>query len=224
MNNFDTSSTGENIEFDCRFDTCLAQIYFDDFAKGAFEQCTGLNFGRDSTAFLIGDADKPYFKKSALNKMSKQAIFDLCEDYDLLGFSDDVNRFTKAEYISDLLGVTIEQHYKKATEAGWHGFGERITHDFYISRGYSQGDAVYIISLDEALTPSKKKGYDRILWDCPISIRAQINDLELYEDSFLNDVYEYDLDAIKANIARLPISDYAKGWLVDALPDYPHYS
>lgn len=221
MNNFDMSSKGENIEFWCHYDANLSAMYYDDFVR---EEATRLNFGRDSTVFLVGDCEKPYYTKTQLKKMSKQAIFDLCQDYDLLGFSDDLNRFKRSEYEADLLGVTIKQHYEHLiSQNSWHELGLAIPHAWYISRGYSQGDAVYIVLLDEPLTADNMKHFDRLLWDCPISMRVDIDGLEFYEDAFLNDYYEWDADKVKAKIKALPISDYAKGFLIDNLPDYPQY-
>lgn len=220
MNNFDTSSTGENIEFNCFYDTHLSQIYFDEFASEAVR----VEIGRNFSAFILGDASKPFYKKAALQKMKKDKLFDLCADYDLTCWTANPSDYTKPELISDLLGVTIEQHYTLTAKGGWGAFIDSIEHDYHQSNGYSQGDSAIIISVNEPITPSMREHYNHIFWDAPICISATVNDEEFYEDSFLNDAYEYDREAIKANIARLPISDYAKGWLCDNLPDYPRYS
>ena len=220
MNNFDISSTGENIEFYCHFDTCLSQMYFDEFASEAVR----VEIGRNSSAFILGDASKPFHRKAALREMKKDRLFDLCADYDLLCWTARPSDYTKADLISDLLSVTIKQHYTLTAQGGWGAFIDSIEHDYHQSNGYSQGDSAIIISLDKPITPSMKKYYDNILWDSPISIRATVNDAEFFEEDFLNDYYEWDRDAVKAKILTLPVSDYAKAWLVDALPEYPSYS
>lgn len=220
MNNFDTSSTGENIEFNCFYDTCLSQMFFDEFASEAVR----LEIGRNASAFILGDASKPFHRKAALREMKKDRLFDLCCDYEILSFYDNLKDYTKPELISELLGVTIEQHYTLAAQGGWGAFIDSIEHDYHQSNGYSQGDGAIIISVDEPITPSMRKHYDRILWDAPITMSATVNDAEFFEEDFLSDYYEWDRDAIKAKILTLPVSDYAKTWLVDALPEYPRYS
>lgn len=221
MNNYDMSSKGEDINFLCHYDIDLASIYYDDFNR---HEATRLDVGRNSAVFLVGDCHRPYYTKAMLRKLSKKAIFDLCEDYDLLGYSCDIDRYKRAEYEADLLGVTIKQHYEYLiAQHGWNSLGEAIPHDWYISRGYSQGDAVFIVSLDKPIDDRMRQNIDHVLWDCPIAIRATIDDKEFYEDDFLNEAYEWDADEVKAKIKALPISDYAKGFLIDSLPDYPCY-
>lgn len=219
MNNFDTSSTGENIEFYCHFDTCLSQMYFDEFASETVQ----VEIGRNAFAFILGNASKPFHRKAALREMKKDRLFDLCRDYEILSFYDNLKDYTKPELISELLGVTIEQHYTLAAQGGWGAFIDSIEHDYHQSNGYSQGDSAIIISVDEPITPSMREHYNHILWDSPISIRATVNDEEFFEEDFLTDYYEWDRDAVKAKILALPVSDYAKTWLVDALPEYPRY-
>jgi hypothetical protein len=221
MNNFDVSSTGENIEFNCFYDSHLAQIYYDDFES----ENTRLNFGRDNTLFLIGDVSAPYYKKRELEKLSKQALYDLCLDYELIGYSAELNDYKKSEYISDLLSISIERHYQfLISGSNWFHIGENIAHNYYVSQGYSQGDAVYIVSIDKPIDNSLRRYIDNILWDSPISMYANVNGLEFCESDFLgDDFYKYDTEAISENIARLPISDYAKAWLIKALPSVPSY-
>jgi hypothetical protein len=221
MNNFDISSTGENIEFFCSYDSSLSQIYYEDFES----ENTRLNFGRDNSLFLLGNVSAPYYKKSELKKLSKQAIFDLCLDYELIGYSAELNDYKKSEYISDLLNISIERHYQfLISECNWFDIRERIAHDYYISRGYSQGDAVYIVSIDKPIDNGLRRYIDNVLWDSPISIYANINGLEFYTDDFLSDdYYTYDKNVIMQNIYDFNISTYAKKWLCDNLPAQPSY-
>jgi hypothetical protein len=221
MNNFDVSSTGENIEFNCFYDSDLAQILYNEFES----ENTRLNFGRDNSLFLLGDASAPYYSRLDLLALSKQALFNLCLDYELLSYSAGLNDYKKSEYIADLLSISIERHYKfLISGSNWFHIGENIAHDYYISRGYSQGDAVYIVSIDKPIDNSLRRCIDNILWDSPISMYANVNGSEFETDDFLgDDFYKYDTEAISENIARLPISYYAKAWLVKALPSYPSY-
>jgi hypothetical protein len=221
MNNFDVSSSGENIELNIFYDTDLAQLYYSEFES----ENTRLSFGRDNLLFLIGDSSGPYYSKLDLLALSKQALFNLCLDYELIGYGAGLNDYLKSEYISDLLNISIERHYKYLlANYTWHGLGEKIAHDYYISRGYSQGDAVYIVSIDKPINNENRRAIDNILWDSPISIYADINGLEFYTDDFLgDDYYVYNVDAIAEKIRAFDISDYAKAWLIKALPAQPSY-
>ena len=222
MNNYDMSSQGENIEFSCCYDVDLASIYFQDFVK---QEATRLDMGRNSAMFLIGDSDASHYKRSQLKRMSKQSLYDLCINFELLGWSDFLNAYVKDELIDELLSISKKRFYELLIKVySWHEVGSHITDDYYISRGYSQGDAVYIVSLDEPLTDRRKQYLNQLFWDCPISMRAEVNGVDYYEDSFLNDLYEWDLKAIEDNIKKMPISDYAKGFLIENLPEYPQYS
>lgn len=225
MNNHDMSNTGENIEFNVFYDTDLSQIYFDEWLNGADgNKVEQIDLGgRDNYLYLIGDSDAPYYKKSQFSTMRKADIFELWLNYEF-GYNVEINDYPTHEYISDLLTVSIKRHYEWiASQYSWHELSDKIPHDSFISRGYSQGDAVYIVSIDQAIDKPMRESIDHILWDCPVYIRAEINGHEFYEDSFLTDIYNYDTDEIKANIKKLDISDYAKQWLCDKLPSDPDY-
>lgn len=220
MNNYDVSSTGENIEFNCFYDSDLSQIYYDCFES----ENTRLSFGRDNSLFLLGDASAPYFKKAELNKMKKSALWANFINYEL-GYDSDAYLYTKADIIRELHQITINQHYERLiSEYNWHDIGENIAHDYYISRGYSQSDSVYIVSIDNPIDNSLRRYINNILWDSPINIYANINGLEFHTDDFLNDdFYQYDAEAIAEKIRAFNISEYAKAWLIKALPDSPSY-
>lgn len=225
MNNFDMSSRGENIEFWCHYDVDLATMFYEEFVG---TEAKRLDMGRNSALFLVGDSTKPHYTKAQLSKMSKQELYGLCMDLDLLDWRTELNDYLRADYEETLMRVSIEEYYKLAIEANtWHDLPQAITHDWYISRGYSQGDAVYIVSLDRPLDNQMRKHIDRILWDCPISIRARVESKlcsqEFDEEYFLDDPYDWDLEQVKNKIQVLPVGDYAKGFLMDSLPDYPSY-
>jgi hypothetical protein len=218
MNNYDQSSSGEKISFHVNYDHDLATIYYDCFES----ENTRLSFGRDFSLFLIGEAEAPFFNKTELNKFKKEALFNLCLDYEILSYNASLNDYTKADYVSDLLNISIKRHYEYLiANYTWHNIGENISHDYFISRGYSQGDAVYIVKLDGPIDSSFRNYVNNILWDCPISIYADIDGLEFSEDQFLTDNYSYDKSEVIEKIKGFSISDYAKNWLIEALPEYP---
>lgn len=215
MNNYDQSSAGENIELHVSFDTDLSSIYFDDFEREAVR--IELDW-RNNCLFLLGDSSAPFFTKSKLQRMKRADLLELCEMYEV-GFFDDA---TKSEMIDELMHVSIKRHYEfLASDYSWHRIQENISHEYYVTRGYCQGDAALIVSING---PIDKSYIDRIFWDCAIYIRAEINGVEFYGDSFLDDEYDWDRNAVIANVKALNISDYAKGWIIDNLPEYPAYN
>lgn len=223
MNNHDISSTGENIEFNVSYDTDLSQIYINDWLNGADGNVEQIDLGgRDNYLYLIGDSDAPYYKKSQFSTMRKADIFELWLNYEF-GYDVKINDYPAHEYISDLLTVTIKRHYEwMASQYSWHELSDNIPHDSFISRGYSQGDAVYIVKID-GITKEYRDYVNHLLWDSPITGLITVNDKEFYIDEILNDCYEWDSDEVKAAIMALDISDYAKAWLCANVPDYPDY-
>lgn len=223
MNNLDTSSSGENISLDVYYDTDLTRIYYEDFINGADgNKVYTISDNREILAYLIGDYEKPYYKKAELTKMKKAELFELWLSYEL-GYND---KLTKADYISDLLSTTIAQHYDFIfNENNWNNVSDYFTNPYFISRGYSQGDAVYIIDVDadyDVLTQSESTNH--ILWDTPIRINLSVNDDDELGYELLDNCYDYEKDKVIENINKLEISDYAKTWINEHLPDQPFYS
>jgi len=225
MNNYDKSSSGENIELNISYDTSLATMYFDEWLDGSSgENVERIDLGgRDNYLYLIGDSADSYYKKSALNKMSKAELIELDNNYQLLQ-PYDTKECKKSEYIAELQNVTIKKHYEYlASQYSWHEMSDNCPHDSYVSRGYSQGDAVIIVKID-GLTPGYKKYIDNLFWDCPITGIITVDNNDFYIDELLDDYYQWDLYSVKSKVNELPISDYAKSFICDNLPDYPNYN
>jgi hypothetical protein len=225
MNNFDTCSKGESITLDIFHDSHLAQIYYDEFINGADgNPVTVLNTSHEASAYLIGDASKPFYSPAKLRKMTRKDLWKLAYDYDLIGGVSPAE-YLKADLIDELKAVTIERHYEWLNSHYlWHEIKHHIPHNFYISRGYSQGDARYIVDVgaDYDVMTSRAR-VDHVLWDCPISASLTIDGDEYTDDSLLNDCYEYDKSAVIEKVKALDISDYAKNWISENLPDAPRY-
>lgn len=214
------SSSGENIELTVSYDYDLARMYFNDFLDGADgNNCERINLGqRDNDIFLLGDSSKPNFKKSHLAKMSKSNLFKMANDYDLISSYYEAH-YTKSQLIDDLLNVDIKKHYEYlASQYSWNSITDHFKHDYYVSRGYSQGDAVIIVSINEPVS----HGYiNNLFWDCPISIYLSVNDNDELGHVLLNDCYEYDQDKVAENVKKLDLTEYAKTWIIDNLPAEP---
>lgn len=221
MNNYDTSKTGENLELIVEYDNDAAQIYFNDFINGVDgNEVNKIDLGgRDNYLYLIGDFSAKYFKKSALNKMKKSDLWQLFNDYDL-GYGD-ITDYKKSELIIELNDLTILKHYEYlVSKHSWESIQNHIEHDYFISRGYSQGEAVLIVSI-ETMTYGYKNYINHLFWDSPVYISIMVNDQEFKDYELLDDNYNYDKQELKEAICKLDITDYAKSWLCDHLPEYP---
>lgn len=196
-------------------DTHLSQIYFEEFINGS--DCPVLLIG--DYFLIVGDTDKPYFKKSHLFKMKKRELEELAAI--LCSFYYDA---TKQELIYELEGITIADYYK-AVAQGWHSAKD---YDFII-RGHSQGDAVKVLLLEDAPKHITEDYLTNLFYDCPSYIRLDItNNLteeerELYLDELLSNTYHYDKEEIIDNISQYDDLDYKEEileYLKSNLPDY----
>jgi hypothetical protein len=223
MNNFDTSSTGENIELNINYDLDIASMYYDDFVCGVDgNPVTRLDISTGAPLYLVGDATLPYYKKADLQKMKKVELFDLCNHYELLGYNVDSNDYKKEDYISDLLNVDIERHYSYlCSEFRFRSIQDHITHDYFVSCGYCQGDAAIVVNIGAEYF--NEEAINHTLWDCPIGGLITVNGEDFYINEMLEDSYNYDKDQLKVAINKLDISDYAKTWLCYNLPDQLDY-
>lgn len=223
MNNLDMSSAGENISLQVEYDSDLSQMYYQDFIDGADGNSVyKIESRREVIAYLIGDYDKPFYTKTALNKMKKDDLLDLWFQYEL-GYNE--TGCTKADFISDISRVTIARYYDYVfKEVQSRYVDEHIQHPHFTSRGYCQDDAVQIIDVGADYDVIKQsESIDHILWDTPVSIILTIDDNEEFYD-LSNDVYEYDAQSIIENVNKLDISDYAKNWIAENMPTEPAYN
>lgn len=213
------SSSGETIELTVSYDHDLSQMYFDDFLNGLDgNNCERIKLDHNNDIFLLGDSCKPNFKKSHLSKMSKSNLFEMATDYELLSSYCEAH-YTKIQLMDELVDITIKQHYEHlASRYNWHEIKHHVKHDHYVSRGYSQGDVVLVVSIDEPVN----RGYiDSLFWDCPIHIYLSVNDNDELGYELLNDYYEYDQNKVAENVKKLDISEYAKTRIIDNLPREP---
>lgn len=225
MNNYDTSSTGDNIELSISYDNDLSSINFKSFLEGDGEYAvTRYKFGRDSSFFVIGDVNKPMYTVTKLTKMKKDELIDLDGMYQLL-CPYDYAEVTKKELVDELAQVTINRYYEYITDNySWGNISNEIIHDYYITCGYCQGDATYVVNLNKAFTKEYKQYIDNVFWDSPVRISLTVNDDDLNEYFYNLNEYEYDKDATIEVVKKLDISDNAKEWIISNIPHTPKYN
>lgn len=221
MNNYDMSSKGDNIELDVCYDSGLSSMYYREFINAADgNQVYKIESRREGLAYLIGDSDKPYYKKSQLAKMKKAGLIELWLAYEY-GYNE--YGYSKAELIADLENVTTKNYYDFIfKQNNWLSIKDYITHGYFISRGYSQGDSVYIIDVGADYDVlARRSSINHILWDTPLSLRLSVNDDDELGYDLIDDQYQYDKDSVIENVKKLGISDYAKSWVSENLPNEP---
>ena len=179
----------------------LSSIYYNDFIDEWTNKM--LRFG-DSYIVLFASEDiknAPHYKVSHLKKMSKQALYDLCEQHDILNYhySDcdfDVN--TKQNLIDEIMRyVDNEKHYENHyNESSYND----LDYDLRIV-GYCQGDIVKVKLvgsekefLKHSYLPTSEY-LTNIFYDSPIQgyITVLCNGEELTELDFNSQINFYDV-------------------------------
>ena len=211
----------------------LAQMYYDEFLAETnavkFSDNHGLNM------LILGDTEQLAFTKTFLNKSKKADLIELANlVFDNFYYYD--NDTTKAELIEELADTTMVSYIQAlVNEYGiWRGCDELDSMVDFISRGYSQGDAVKVIILND-----KQGSYDwidseyvdNVLWDSPIYARLNITDNitgeseEIYLDEYLDGIYSYDKDELLAAIKDSSLKqdeafEHIIEYLEQELPEY----
>jgi hypothetical protein len=214
-------------------ETRITVAYDYDAARLNYEQMIGGEWGLDVITFGDREADRmifctnkklPYFKEYKLKRMKKAELMKLACETDLHCYDTDADLFTKQELIEDLMGVTVEDFYRaEYAEKYWHN----LESDF-ISRGYSQGDAVAVKLHGDAL---KKEPWitqtkiNQTLWDFTFSAVATVNDVDYFIDEYVKDLYDYDAAEIESILKTLAIdngwNEHVLKFLIDNIPACP---
>lgn len=201
MNNFDSNSSGINIEFSAFYDCGLSRMYFEE----AF-----FSVDNDKLVYCednFSDFELEYtFTKKELIQAWMDAFYPamttslfLANDFKTsMGFA--ISKATKQELIDYMRGVA---YYKQDWLEFCEKAGFKSNFDIVISRGYSQGDYKEVIvphKLWECLGVKRPKNVqdslgshiDHLLWDAPIYCRLTVNGEEYYIDQYLKDLYLWD--------------------------------
>lgn len=239
MNNFDTSSTGVNIELNACYDLDLSRIYFE-------EAFFAIKEGRkDLLVYSEGDFsdfEKEYtFTKEALkhawneynNTPAKRAVY---------GFSDKMGFSYSKATKQDLIDFIKNDLY---SEEDWIVFcekaGFKANYDIVVSRGYCQGDHREVIvphkfwecigvKKPDCVQTNLGNTIDHLLWDCPVYCRFTVNDEEFYIDQELKDCYNWDKNEALEIAQKLIEKDFTQeqqtaiiSFLSSALKTYLDY-
>lgn len=165
---------------------------------------------------VIGDIDAPAFKVTHLRALSKSEIVDMWYQYEC-GYNAD--QYNKAELISDLMEVDMEQYHKYIHEnVRWND----IECDF-VCRGNHQGDAMRVVLLEDAEEYLDQKHLENILYNSPIMGMIEFTNNgdtleELYYDEFMDQWEIYDKDEFIKVVEATLKSEY-KDMIVQMMKD-----
>lgn len=180
-----------------------------------------LILGSQIDYIVVGDLDKPAFKISHLQKMSKSELEAKIQNLGLPLYIS-----TKAELISELMDMDKRGYYSALYEnTQWHS----LPHDF-VCTGYSQGDVAKVLVTDQGFEYITEKYMQNLLFDNPI--HGQINLdyadtrlVELYVDEFIEPYSLYDKNNLISAIKDQYTGLYKEALFeqLDQLPDSLNY-
>lgn len=217
-----------NFTHNFSYDTYLARAYYDDFVGGltGFEVQT---MGAHQTDYMIvyssghSMADK-YYRKSALVRMRKADLLELCEMLELPFWDCD----TKNDLIEYLLNVDYEDYFK--------GYYAAVSfHDMACDldiAGYSQGDRIKIVLIGDDAKRLTSEHMTQLFFDCPASGSVEVFEngtlvMNLYIDEIIDDPYNWDKVQAINNISnatlKRPYHALLNAWALENLPDTLDY-
>lgn len=248
MNNYDTSSTGVNLDLVCFYDTGLSYHYFQENFK-RIEKCYTYLTTATYIYTAYGNLPSNWCPEWKLVESVEHTFYEMA--LHRAGFyTDSVLNDTQKETV-DAIVADLKHEIGKDNEQGlldlvtteiFHGFDdlayliESLNFTTQEARGYSQGDYIEVIVPDclreifgmcddaEILT---SEYLANLTFDSPIHCRLEVDDAEYYADYFLEDMYEYDkykiVKGFMKDIADHPKAEYIRTWLEDNLPEHPDY-
>ena len=223
------------------YETDLSLIWFIDFKADWENQSLWLGLENDYLVFFASPElmKQPYYKVSHLRKMTKQALYELCEEYEILNSYHSECNFednTKQTLIDELLKYVDNEKYYR------HHFNETswcdLDYDFYVT-GYCQGDKKLIKLVgtekqfkDKIYYPTSKH-LTNLFYDTPIYLRVEcfVNENlfeELYLDEYLKDIYGYYekdevIEMIKKHYADFKYFQQLLAYVSNHLPETLEY-
>ena len=229
-NNFDQSSTGFDIEL-CIFRDCdLAQMYYEEFISGVDgTYVKRYQDRRGDLDFLAIWADKEDAQtlQAPLSGFQQMEFDELEHLYELhsgeLFYGEEDEREVMEDWLASNLTAEMDMDSRYKEMVGWH----ELECD-YISRGYSQGDAVKVWLSDKAKEEMSyllnSKYIDNILWDAPVYGLLLVDGVEYYLHEMLDDNYAYDKDELIKNFCKHhdDMSEAVYQFLESNLPEYLH--
>ena len=183
MNNFNTSTSGIDIEFDISYDADLARMWWDesferiDDGKYLYTEWGNFSSEYDELATCKVDATPENYK--AIIKAAKEGAPYAARYYNN-------GSYTIADYIADIVSEVITNLGADEARELFEEYGVTVTSDYetVVTRGYSQGDyAEVLVNVPEFervtgaafSIDAVQDTIDSLFWDSPIYCRGTIN-------------------------------------------------
>ncbi len=216
-NNFDMSSTGLNIEFNGYLNTDIARIHFNESiieSANVFHRASLYFYDCAPCTNVQADRKDIYEALNSFNKTSTGGI----NGRDFIELWRYEFGRTKKVGFDDACRFVYEQAYY---QFNWREYGEIIAYllpadyDYFITRGYSQGDAEFVVHPKGYSTES----IDNLFWDVPIFAVLTVDGEEFYFDEHVKNLYRWKKDEILI-IIKTHFNQAVYDWCVNNLPDY----
>lgn len=214
MNNFDTSTSGVNLELFCGYDSDLS--YFD--FKDNIDDLNGIYFYNNCNQW---EKPRDFLDLIDYKKMNKKDLADFVKDCVFPEYEEK----TKQDYIDTIYSVKIGDKYPDGdiVDAVKSKFSK---YDIITVKGYSQGDVADVLILKEDNVDGMSEYLEHLFFDAPVYCRLMIDGDEYFLEEYLDDRYVYDKEKIIAGLEKdleHEKKDYIIQWTRDNLPEYPEY-
>jgi len=232
--NFDQSSTGVNLELACVHNTDLSRIYFDDDIE--ILEYAGITKG-SLLLYTEGGEFEDFEKDFELDQKDFKIVFK--------AIIKEIYCGNKKDFLDDwayYIGCYLIQATKDNMREFWENVSDDCFFDFieeYADLNYKtidihgscQGDYGKVIVPKESFLYNSENCHEylnNLVFDAPLSIRLEVDEVEYYLDQELKDLYNYDKDEV-LEIAKKELQGHEKlayilEWLDDNLPEYPEYN
>lgn len=221
INNFDTSSSGVNIELSIFMNECLAQSYYEEMVSKI------TLFGYDF--YLFNTGEKYAFEEYTYKEFYRKNVWGISERFSYREFVEAFkinNGYQKWNKLTIESFESIVSYEMVDFDVNWRDRGF-IVQDFLnngyeltVTRGYSQGDAKYVVKRVDTCDSF----VDNVFWDSPVYALLYLNSDEIDLTEYMSNLYDYDksslLEAVKdANWC----TDIVYKFLSENLPLYVEY-
>ena len=238
MNNFNTCKEMEDIEMSIFFDNGMSQMDFDDNFKiiehSSYGDCSSYLFYTGYNEIEVPSHVSDCFDFSNCTEKDYRAF---CIEYapenmsfrDIVAEKNDSYSWRNGSWESLADEWLNQDGLPDAMRNGFPIITNAIgLYDCVSIHGYSQGDystVLYQVEPDSFLEDSSKARavFTNLVFDSPLYACATVDGEEIYLDEGISDRYTYDKSELCDYIDKQELSDIAKEWLKDNLPEYPDY-
>jgi hypothetical protein len=226
MNNYNRNSEFENIELQIVYDYDLARWEFQENFKrisSGYRQAPVYLFTDYGQLADVSSVSDCYDVNSCTYKDFRRACLEMCTGLSTKETITEKRRLadTWEDFFLHLLGEQTSFY-----ECCRDGFptveNAEILYTVIEVSGYCQGDYAYILVHKKAMFDGIENYLQNLVFNTPIFARVTINDVEtdLIELAGL-DSYDWDRDKVAEAVEGMEISEQAKAWIIENLPEYP---